>query len=308
MEASMHCNTFVGTDTGLVEITGANRDIIPDRSVSAFVRDSSHWWTIVDSTELWRSIGDSPDPDSWETVARETSVGMLCLYPWRGGVLVGCTEARLLQYVDGSLTPVESFNTVPGRDSWYTPWGGPPDVRSMCPGVHDRLHVNVHVGGIAMSEDSMQNWTQLVDIGTDVHEVCYDPDTGYLFAPAAVGVGVSEDGGNTWRFDTDGLHGKYCRAATISGDTLLVSASTGPRTDHGAVYRRPLSSDGHFEKCAEGLPEFFRSNIDTHCLRSSGTSVVIGTLQGNVFESTDMGSHWTLVREGLSQIHCVWYG
>ncbi|MFN8233199.1 MAG: hypothetical protein U0V56_06925, partial [Actinomycetota bacterium] len=60
---------------------------------------------------------------------------------------VGTSGARLLRLVGNALEPVEGFAAVAGREGWFTPWGGPPDTRSISEWDHD-VYVNVHVGGI----------------------------------------------------------------------------------------------------------------------------------------------------------------
>src|SRR5262245_38209106 len=40
--------------------------------------------------------------------------------------------------VEDSLEPVESFETVDGRETWYTPWSGPADVRSIAVALKQR--------------------------------------------------------------------------------------------------------------------------------------------------------------------------
>ena len=40
---------------------------------------------------------------------------------------------------------VEPFERMEGREAWHTPWGGPPDVRSITEDF-DAVYANVHVG------------------------------------------------------------------------------------------------------------------------------------------------------------------
>ena len=40
---------------------------------------------------------------------------------------------------------------------------------------------------------------------------------------------------------------------------MLLTASTGPRTNRSTGYRRPLDGDGPFERATDGLPEWFAS-------------------------------------------------
>jgi hypothetical protein len=105
--------------------------------------------------------------------------------------------------------------------------------------------------------------------------------------------------------DSDGLHGRYCRAVAVAGNILLVSASTGPFSKQAAVYARPLDSDGAFVKRSGGLPEWFGSNVDSHCLAANGDAAAIGTAEGEVWLSLDRGETWQLAAKGLPGVRCL---
>src|SRR5262249_13225673 len=153
-----------------------------------------------------------------------------CLAPIPGALLIGTEQAHLRRLANGKLTPVESFETVEGRAEWYTPWGDPADVRSIALGRDGTIYVNVHVGGVVRSRDGGASWTPTVDIETDVHQVLAHPTRPNVVLFAAYeGFGVSRDGGDSWEILAEGMHAHYCRAVTVSGETVLVSASTGPR-------------------------------------------------------------------------------
>src|SRR5207247_7541735 len=132
------------------------------------------------------------------------------------------------------------YRRAPGRNDWTTPWGGPPDTRSLA-ADGNALYANVHVGGILRSTDAGTNWAPTIDVDADVHQVVagFD-DAGRVLAATAEGLAVSNDGGDTWAFETEGLGATYSRAAAVAGDVVLASASRGPRGDGAAVYRRPL--------------------------------------------------------------------
>jgi hypothetical protein len=212
-----------------------------------------------------------------------------CLLAEDDEVLVGTAEARLLHLEEGALRPVEAFDRAPGRDEWYTPWGGPPDVRSLSRAPDGTLYANVHVGGI-LRRDEDGTFTPTIDIDADVHQVLAHQDA--VLAATARGLAESRDRGATWRFHTEGLHATYCRAVAVAGDHVLVSASTGPSGRRAAVYRRPFNSGAGFERCADGLPEWFDQNVDTHCLAAHGEAVAIGTGGGEVFLSLNEGRTW----------------
>ncbi|HET9442214.1 MAG TPA: hypothetical protein VFO65_02755 [Acidimicrobiales bacterium] len=247
-------------------------------------------WAVVGERELWRR----PPGGSWEEVA----VGghdLTCVQPLGTGVVVGTAEAHLLE-LDGDgrhLETVASFDAVADRAKWYTPWGGPADTRSIA-ASGDVLLVNIHVGGVARSDDGPRGpWRALVDIDVDVHQVIAAPDGSLLVATGAAGFGRSTDGGETWAWDHEGLHGSYCRAVAVAGDHVLLSASTGPHTTRGAVYRRPLGSAGGWERVGGLVP----GNVDTFWLAAAGDTAAFATEAGAVWASADAGATWDLVRQ-----------
>src|SRR5205085_6124137 len=94
-----------------------------------------------------------------------------CLLPVDGTVMVGVAGAHLVRLTGAGLAErVGSFDDVPGRDRWYTPWGGPPDTRSLA-AAHGVVYANVHVGGIARSRDGGHSWEPTIDVDADVHQV-----------------------------------------------------------------------------------------------------------------------------------------
>jgi len=186
--------------------------------------------------------------------------------------------------------------------------GDPADVRSIAVALDGTIHVNVHVGGVVRSRDAGQSWAPTLDIEMDVHQVIAHPTQADLVLVAAYeGFGISRDGGDSWRFITDGMHAHYGRAVAVSGETVLVSASTGPRGRKSTLYRKPLDGETEFARCGEGLP-WFDDNIDTACLAADGSLVVFGTDDGRVFRSLDGGAHWGLVTKGLPTITAVTIG
>ena len=155
------------------------------------------------------------------------------------------------------------------------------------------------------SGDGGRSWEPTIDIHSDVHQVLSHPDSGLVLGATARGLAVSADEGQTWRFDAEGLHGAYLRAVAVAGGTVLVTASTGPRTDRAAVYRRRLDDTGPFQQCRAGLPEWFPDNIDTHCLAASASDVALGTSDGSVYASSDEGQSWSALGSGLPPVRCV---
>jgi hypothetical protein len=222
-----------------------------------------------------------------------------------GGALVGTSEAHLVRVADGTARRVTAFDRVKTRDEWYTPWGGPADVRSLSIGPDGLCYANVHVGGILRSDDGDRWEPTALDIDSDVHQVLAHPSTPALvFAAAAVGLVTSRDGGDSWVVEDDGMHASYCRAVAIAGETLLVSASMSHTGRRSALYRRALDG-GTFERCTEGLPEWFADNVDTYCLDARADDAALGTSDGRVFLSSDAGATWNEAASGLGPVTCL---
>lgn len=203
------------------------------------------------------------------------------------------------------LEPVVSFERVEGRDRWYTPWGGPPDTRSLTRATSGRIFANVHVGGIVRSDDG-EIWEPAgISVDSDVHQVLAHPSRpNVVLAACAFGLALSDDGGDTWTFETEGLHAAYCRAVAVSAETVLVSASRGHRGEQAAVYRRTYPGR-EFERCRDGLPEWFDDNVDTHCLAAGEGTVALGTSDGSVYVSTDNAATWERAGADLPAIRCL---
>ena len=286
----------VGTAGGLRSVDGA---ALSDVDVTALAHQAGGWLVLSGEHNVVRIH------DGAEQASSITGPTGRCLIADDADVLIGTAEAHLLRLSAGSIEPVASFDAADGRNDWYTPWGGPPDTRSLARGVEGNTYANIHVGGILRSANGGASWEPTLDIDDDVHQVIADPERpGRVLAAAAVGLIESNDGGDTWAYVTEGLRSTYARAVAVAGDAILLTASDGPRGGHGAVYRRP-SDGGAFERCTSGLPEWFESNIDTHRLAASGETAAFGTDDGRVFVSQDAGSTWELVEDQLPPIRAV---
>jgi hypothetical protein len=286
----------LATATGIIELDNGTRTVhLQEEGVRAL----SGRWAVLDRDAVTTTDLDPnvtfPDLAPRCVAARSD-----------GGALVGTAEARVFEVADdGTAEPLASFDAIPTRDGWYTPWGGPPDTRSLAITPDGDALVNVHVGGIWLNPGGSDAWDPVVEVDADVHQVVAGPDGRTVVTAAAIGCGVSVDGGRTWRWSDDGLHGSYCRAAAVAGDVVLVTASTGPFSSSGALYRRPVGSDEPFERCTKGLPETFPFNLDTFWVDADGDHAVLGTGDGRLFRSSDAGASWEQVADDLGEIRAV---
>jgi hypothetical protein len=165
----------------------------------------------------------------------------------------------------------------------------------------DTVYVNVHVGGVLRSKDEGASWQPTIDIGADVHQVA--TADGRLYAAGARGLSVSRDRGDTWSHNAGGLHGNYCRAITVCGSHLLVSASTGPGHGQAALYSSSLDGTD-FQRCREGLPEWFPGNLDSLCVDAlpDGRLAAFASEAGDLYTSSDHGISWTHLAGALGEV------
>ena len=292
---------LVGTANGLHSVNGGRDVQLPGHQVRSLIRSDSDQWATVDEGQVWQA-GDGGE---WRRVASIDTLRANCILMTTSGPLVGTSQARLFALRGETIGLVSSFDEAPGRDKWHTPWGGPPDVRSMSATPAGTLFVNVHVGGVVRSADGGESWEPTIGIDSDVHQVLFEANSGVVLAATARGLAVSTDSGESWSFEVDGLHGTYLRAVAVANETVLVTASTGPYTDRAAVYRKRLDVREPFQRCSLGLPQWFPENIDTHCLAASGPWVAFGTSDGRVFLSSDEGGAWTEAANDLPPARCV---
>lgn len=295
----------VGTAEGLY-VLGSDMTILAGHRIDALARGAGTWWVLTDGSDVW-SLPDGSTPSRVGTVE---DVQLNCILPGDAELLVGAEAARLyhLPFDGGGVFPDEAFDQAPGRDDWYTPWGGPPDVRSMAADVDATVYLNVHVGGILRYRRSEPSWVDTMDIDADVHEVIAHQETaGTALAATARGLAITNDGASSWSFHTDGLHASYCRAVAVTDNRVYVSASRGPRGGNAAVYRTDLSGAG-LERCEKGLPDWFSNNINTGCLQAAGDLVVAGDSIGTVYRSADAGEAWSIAAEDLPPVRCVAIG
>jgi hypothetical protein len=281
---------LVGTEDGLVEVDGSRRRELDGHRVTAL---SGAGWAIVDGTTVMQRI----PPGGWHKWLEFGGAGsgyLTCLAPRGEEVFVGTSGGHLVRHrLDESphLEPVPSFDTVDGREQWHAVGSREPYVRSLTVTAAGVLLANVHVGGIPRSTDGGETWAPTIDVDADVHQVRAHPERPELvLAAAAVGLCLSRDGGATWTVHTEGLHATYCRAVAVAGDTMLVSASTGPFTDRGAIYRRSLDGDGPFERVSDWLD----GNVDSGRLVAFGDQVAFGDPDGRLHFSDDYGATWTV--------------
>lgn len=293
----------VATDDGLFHIDdeGASRRVVEGPIRHAVAADDGAVALAADGT-LWNV--DEDGAAQFEELPPTKGQPLVVLVNGTD-IWAGTAGAHLLLVREGELTPVHAFEQVEGRGKWTTPWGGPPDVRSLDVDEDDVLYAGVHVGGIVRSLDSGDTWLPCGEVDWDVHQVLTVPEYAQtVVAACAVGMALSTDTGESWEVESRGLHATYCRAIAVAGDHVLLSVSTGPGGDQACLYRRALE-DSVFERVRLGLPEWFLTNVDTHCLAAWDEQCAVAAPGGSLYVSNDTGVRWHELVSGLPEPRAV---
>lgn len=306
---------LAGTSQGLYVLSAEHRMELEGHSITALASSTEHNSEGAEKTELWaivdhKAVWHRSTEEKWLAASSSNQHRLNCLLPIDQTILIGTSEAHLMQIRNGAIESLDSFDQAEGREMWYTPWGGAPDVRSLAMNSFGDLYVNVHVGGILKSNHQKQSWQPTLDFHADVHEVKTIPDRPNLvLAATAQGFAWSDDRGESWQFDRANLHATYARALGVCSDngeaTVLMSVSLGPRGGKAGLYCRSLNQSGTFEKCHQGLPGWFSDNINTGCIATWGNWAVFGTQTGQLFRSHDSGLTWELIASDLAPINCL---
>ena len=293
---------------GLFAVTGEKRtQEIAGQAVRGLTSDGHGGaLAIVGGHDLRRRAANG----EWTTIAA-SEFELACCMAAGGIIYVGTEDARMLRLREsGKLDPLAGFDSAPGRDTWYAGSAivngqrvGPPlGIRSVTATPDGMvLLANVHVGGILRSSDGGKIWQPTIDIHSDVHQVCAHPtDPRIAAAAAGIGLCLSQDAGATWTVERKGLHAPYCSAVAFSGGDILVSAATDHFAAQGAIYRRPIGTEGVLASAENGLPRWSEGIVDTDCIATKASTIAVVDQAGNLYVSADSGRTWSSGVSGLA--------
>lgn len=144
------------------------------------------------------------------------------------------------------LARTRGFQELPSREDWYTPrHRDEAHVRSLGahPDAPNRVVAGVEEGGVHVSEDRGESWTERRDgVQDDVHHVLVlGPET--YVASCGDGLYRTRDGGRSWTRLDDALSYRYFREATMHDGRLycgcpLFAGNLGRRVGRGRRYVR----------------------------------------------------------------------
>jgi alkylated DNA repair dioxygenase AlkB len=216
-------------------------------------------------------------------------------------LLIGCTPPNLYKLVEetGETRPVHSFQKLSVRDQWYTPWGGPPAVRSMDITNDGWVYADIHVGSIMRSPDKGETWEPVnPTLHKDVHQVITCPSKPErVIANTYLSVYVSDDGGGTWSHRSDELNQRYGRGVAVhptNPDIILCGVSDGPSGSnvHGQLFRTE-NAGKKWKHIKQGFPESTLKNIDTFHIQFIDDHAFVSD-ENRLYHSKDVGQTWAI--------------
>ena len=225
-------------------------------------------------------------------------------------LLVGTEPAHLYRLEHGQpAARIESFDRLEVRDDWYTPWGGPPAVRSLARSGDD-VYADIHVGSIVRSADSGESWAPVKPgLHPDVHQVAVCPAAPErVYVNTADAVFVSQDRGESWRHRADGLPCRYGRAIAVhpeDPDCLLASVSRGPRAEGTGRLFRSVDAGRSWAPPDGGFPESTQDNVDTFQVAFDAGGAAWACVEDRLFRSRDRGRNWTVEWQAPAPIAAI---
>ncbi len=218
-------------------------------------------------------------------------------------LLIGTDEGAYVYRLVGEKGPAErvvAFDELECRKDWYTPWGGPPAVRTFAKTQDGFCYADIHVGSIMRSPDEGISWEPVTpELHKDVHQVATCPaDDNRVYANTQNGVYVSVDRGHSWENRIEGLPVRYGTTIAVhpaDPDLMIATVQNGPRGG-GAWLCRSENGGAAWTQLNDQLTEP-TDRIRTGCIAftSDGTAwAVIGkTLYIGKDRATDWSPFWT---------------
>ncbi|WP_137286910.1 WD40/YVTN/BNR-like repeat-containing protein [Halorussus salinisoli] len=224
---------FAGTYDGVYRADGPRFDSaerVLDSGRVMRVRQFDGWDGVFATSKsgLYRSTDGG---DSWTNldVPREEVYSVLG-DPERERLYAGTHPAHLYVSDDAGETwrELSGFQDLPSRDRWHTPrHRDEAHVRSLGahPDAPERVVAGVEVGGVHVSDDGGETWTERRSgVHDDVHHVLVRGPDHYV-ASCGGGLYRTRDAGESWVRLDDGADHTYFREAFAHDGTLYAAAA-----------------------------------------------------------------------------------
>ena len=256
---------------------------------------------------LWRSeeAGQSWQPAGPGLAHHEITA--VAVSPTEPGVVYAGTEpSAVFRSEDGGETWTEltGLGSLPSAPYWsFPPRPETHHVRWIEPDpiVAGRVFVAIEAGALVRSLDRGQTWLDRVPGGPlDTHTATSHPlAPGRVYSAAGDGYFESEDAGESWSRQMDGLQHRYLVGVAVDPadpDRVIVSAASGP----GVAYR-PARAEAYlyrkagrrpFELAMAGLPAGRGTMASRLAAHPEAPGVIYAANNHGVFRSPDAGQSW----------------
>ncbi len=278
----------------------------------AHVEEGNHLHIIARTTgDIIRVEGNKTEPFPGRIEASIESLAILAEAPVN--LLIGTEPPHIYRLTDDnrSVKRIPSFDALAVRDNWYTPWGGPPAVRSLATTQDGWVYADIHVGSIIRSPDGGETWSPVTPtLHEDVHQVATcGASLDRVYANTYRAVYISEDRGHSWQHRADGLAQRYGRAIVVhpqDPDCILATVSDGPRgiNVHGQLYRTD-DAGNTWTHVTEGFPPSTRRNINTFHVAFTPEGHAWAVVDTTLFLSHDRGWSWKTFWEAPEPINMI---
>lgn len=259
-------------------------------------------------------LASTSNLEEWHPAVNNLSgmgVHSLVFHPRQKSVmLVGTAPAALYLSLDGGQTFEEmpAFRKHPGASNWSYPEAPyrsrlhrlflhPQDLDVVCAGVLS--------GGFYLSGDVGRSWQERNGrLGRQVHDLAQHPLLpGRLYGCSAIGFYVSENLGEQWVERNHGLAYLHTSVLAVHPDepNLVFLGAHRNAAGGGSVFR--TSDAGLRWQACEGLP--FQPDLRYTAMALKGQTLMVGTSQGELFMSRDLGTTWGKIRSAMPPITCL---
>jgi photosystem II stability/assembly factor-like uncharacterized protein len=256
-------------------------------------------WCSTDEGRNWKPTASGIPSSKITAAAIQRSEGGSVIY-------AGTEPSTCSRSDDGGETwrGLEAMNDLPSAKDWsFPPKPETHHVRWIETDPHQpgTVYVAIEAGALIRTKDGGQTWHDRVEGGPfDTHTAATHPFTaGRLYSAAGDGYYESDDGGESWRRQMDGLRHRYLVGVAVdSGDpeTVVVSAASGPYAAYSPpgveayLYRKRAGSP--FELAMSGMPEGPGTVASRLISVREEPGVFYAANNHGLFRSTDAGLSW----------------
>lgn len=194
-----------------------------------------------------------------------------------------------------ALPSARTWSFPPRPDTHHVRWIEPD------PTVAGRVFVAIEAGALVRTLDGGRTWLDRVPGGPyDTHTAAtHRLAPGRVYSAAGDGYFETDDTGQTWTRQVDGLRHRYLVGVAVDPadpDEVIVSAASGPwvaynpRNAEAYVYRK--TSRRFFEPAMEGLPDAQGTTASRFATPPDERGVVYAANNQGVYRSGDAGRTW----------------